>query len=170
MVPLAAPKVDYLLQYGGLNQPVPRHLLLAGKPTAVQQAATPQQQPVVIAHLFEPYNQLLEDFNKVVSKNGSLAVATGYRSVARRLLDRLEKVFARDISSEFCQCCMCTNNPDLDEAAGVSWGEILELVSGRRDLPTWPPFTFVASPVGLGISLETHVPMQKIGRRCARRV
>lgn len=162
VVLIAAPKVDYLLQHGGLNQAVPRHLLLAGKPTAVQQAATPQQQPVVVAHLFEPYNQLLDDFNKVVSKNGSLAVATGYRSVARRLLDRLEKVFARDISSEFCQCQMCTSNPELDEAAGVSWGEILELVSGRRDLPNWPPFTFVASPVGLGISLETHVPMQKL--------
>jgi hypothetical protein len=162
MVPIAAPKVDYLLQHGGLNQAVPRHLLLAGKPTAVQQAATPQQQPVVVAHLFEPYTQLLDDFNKVVSKHGSLAVATGYKSVARRLLDRLEKVFARDISSEFCQCRICTSNPELDEAAGVSWGEILELVSGRRDLPNWPPFTFVASPVGLGISLETHVPMQKL--------
>jgi hypothetical protein len=162
VVPIAAPRVDYLLQHGGLNQPVPRHLLLAGKPTAVQQAATPQQQPVVVAHLFEPYTQLLDDFNKVISKNGSLAVATGYRSVARRLLDRLEKVFARDISSEFCQCQLCTDNPELDEAAGVSWGEILELVSGRKDLPHWPPFTFVASPVGLGISLETHVPMQKL--------
>lgn len=162
VVPLAAPKVDYLLQNGGLNQPVPRNMLLAGKPTAVQQAATPQQQPVVVAHLFEPYNQLLDDFSKVVSKNGSLAVATGYRSVARRLLDRLEKVFARDISSEFCQCQICMNNPELEEATGVSWGEILELVSGRRDLPNWPPFTFVASPVGLGISLETHVPMQKL--------
>lgn len=162
VVPVAAPKVDYLLQHGGLNQPVPRNMLLAGKPTAVQQAATPGQQPVVIAHLFEPYTQLLDDFNKVVAKNGSLAVATGYRSVARRLLDRLEKVFARDISSEFCQCGICTNNPELDQAAGVSWGEILELVSGRRDLPSWPPFTFVASPVGLGISLETHVPMQKL--------
>jgi hypothetical protein len=162
VVPLAAPKVDYLLQHGGLVQPVPRNLLLAGKPTAVQQAATPQQQPVMVAHLFEPFNQLLDDFNKVMAKNGSLAVATGYRSVARRLLDRLEKVFARDISSEFCQCGICTSNPDLDEAAGVSWGEVLELVSGRRDLPDWPPFTFVASPVGLGISLEAHVPMQKL--------
>ncbi len=162
VVPFAAPRVDYLLQHGGLNQPVPRNLLLAGKPTAVQQAATPQQQPVLVAHLFEPYTQLLDDFNKVVAKNGSLAVATGYKSIARRLLDRLEKVFARDISSEFCQCRMCTGNPELDEAAGVSWGEILELVSGRRDLPTWPPFTFVASPVGLGISLEKHVPMQKL--------
>ena len=142
VIPIAVPKVDYLLQHGGLNQPVPRNLLLAGKPTAVQQAATPQQQPVVVAHLFEPYNQLLDDFNKVVSKNGSLAVATGYRSVARRLLDRLEKVFARDISSEFCECCMCTTNPELDEAAGVSWGEILELVSGRTDLPSWPSFQF----------------------------
>jgi hypothetical protein len=166
--PISAPKVDYLLQNGGLPQSVPKSLLLAGKPMVVQQAAvSPQQPSTIVANLFEPYNQLLDDFSKVVSKNGSLAVATGYRSVARRLLDRLEAVFARDISSESCQCNMCerANQREelgLDDYRGVSWGEILELVSGRRDLPMWPPFTFVASPVGLGISLENHVPMQKL--------
>jgi hypothetical protein len=168
VLPISAPKVDYLLHNGGLPQSVPKNLLLAGKPMVVQQAAaSPQQPPTIVANLFEPYNQLLDDFNKVVSKNGSLAVATGYRSVARRLLDRLEAVFARDISSVSCQCSMCERanqreEQGVDDFRGVSWGEILELVSGRRDLPMWPPFTFVASPVGLGISLETHVPMQKL--------
>ena len=115
VLPINAPKVDYLLQNGGLPQAIPRNLLLAGKPMVVQQAAaSPQQPPAIVANLFEPYNQLLDDFNKVVSKNGSLAVATGYRSVARRLLDRLEKVFARDISSESCHCSMCDRENQLE--------------------------------------------------------
>ena len=160
---VAIPRVDYLLQHGGLHQNVPKNLLLAGKPMAVQQAMTPGQPPVIVANLFEPYHLLLDDFDKVVNKNGSLAVATGYRSVARRLLDRLETVFARDISNEVCQCCMCEH--DYQEGAderGVNWGEILELVSGRKELPNWPPFSFVPSPAGLGISLEMHAPMQKL--------
>ena len=130
---------------------------------AVQQGLSPAQPPVIVANLFEPYHRLLDDFNKVMTKSGSLAVATGYRSVARRLLDRLEAVFARDISNEFCRCCMCEHsNQDNEDVRGVSWGEILELVAGRRELPNWPPFSFVASPVGLGISLEMHAPMQKL--------
>lgn len=160
-IPISVPKVDYLLQHGGLNQSVPKSLLLAGKPMAIQQAQSPAQQPVMIAHLFEPYVGLLDDFEKVVSKNGSLAVATGYRSVARRLLDRLEAVFARDISCEACKCPMCEYD-ETEDVRGVSWGEVLELVSGRKDTPAWPPFTFTQSPVGLGISLEMHVPMQKL--------
>ncbi|RMZ91049.1 hypothetical protein DV736_g1712, partial [Chaetothyriales sp. CBS 134916] len=160
---IAAPRVDYLLQHGGLHQSVPRSFLLAGKPMAVQQGASPTHPSILVSSLFDPYHQLLDDFNNVISHNGSLAVATGYRSVARRLLDRLEAVFARDISNELCQCCMCELvNRDGADARGISWGEILELVSGRRDLPNWPPFSFMASPAGLGISLEMHVPMQKL--------
>ena len=160
---VAVPRVDYLLQHGGLHQNVPKNLLLAGKPMAVQQAMTPGQPPVIVANLFEPYHHLLDDFDKVVNKNGSLAVATGYRSVARRLLDRLEAVFARDISNEVCQCCICAyDNQEGADERGVSWGEILELVSGRKELPNWPPFSFVPSPAGLGISLEMHAPMQKL--------
>ncbi|OCT46611.1 putative 5-Methylcytosine G/T mismatch-specific DNA glycosylase [Cladophialophora carrionii] len=160
-VPITVPKVDYLLQHGGLHHSVPKNLLLAGKPMAIQQAQSPGQQPIVVANLFEPYIGLLDDFEKVISKNGSLAVATGYRSVARRLLDRLEAVFARDISSEACQCPMCEYD-GAEDVRGVSWGEVLELVSGRKDWPAWPPFTFTQSPVGLGISLELHVPMQQL--------
>ncbi|OAG43133.1 hypothetical protein AYO21_02752 [Fonsecaea monophora] len=160
-IPVSVPKVDYLLQYGGLNQSVTKNLLLAGKPMAVQQAQPPNQHSILVANLFEPYVALLDDYEKVMSKNGSLAVATGYRSVARRLLDRLEAVFARDISSEACQCPMCEYD-HAEDVRGVSWGEVLELVSGRKDLPSWPPFAFTQSPVGLGISLEFRVPMQKL--------
>lgn len=130
---------------------------------AVQQAMTPSQQPVVVANLFEPYHHLLDDFKQVMDRSGSLAVATGYRSVARRLLDRLEAVFARDISNEFCECCMCETEYEKNEdVRGVSWGEILELVAGRQELPQWPPFSLSASSVGLGISGEMHTPMQKL--------
>ncbi|KAI5280320.1 hypothetical protein KEM52_004151, partial [Ascosphaera acerosa] len=111
--------------------------------------------------LFDRYASLLDDYETVLRKQGSLAVATGYRSIARRLLDRLESVFARDISSEECTCLMCSNqmptshahphsHPQSQPSHGggyaselaeeVSWGEVLELVSGRRDLPEWPPF------------------------------
>lgn len=162
-LPVMVPKVDYLLQHGGLHQTIPKNLLLAGKPMAIQQAQSPSQQPIVVANLFEPYTALLDQFEQVMAKNGSLAVATGYRSVARRLLDRLEAVFARDISSENCYCPMCESGCDRSEdVRGVSWGEVLEFVCGRKDLPAWPPFTFTQSPVGLGISLEFHVPMQKL--------
>lgn len=160
---VSIPRVDYLLQHGGLHFPVPKNLLLAGKPMAMQAAMMPHQEPVVVANLFEPYHHLLDDFDRVVSKHGSLAVATGYKSVARRLLDRLEAVFARDISNEFCQCCMCADDSQKDEdVRGVSWGEILELVAGRQELPAWPPFSLAAMPAGLGISSELHTPMQKL--------
>lgn len=163
-VPVNVPRVDYLLQNGGLTHTVPRNLLYAGKPMAVQQSAmSPGHSNVVIANLFEPFSQLLTDFEKVMAKNGSLAVATGYRSVARRLLDRLEAVFARDLSAEICTCTICRYDPDqADDIRGVSWGEILELVSGRKDLPSWPPFAFVPSPKGLGLDMDLQAPMQKL--------
>ncbi len=162
LVPISQPKVDYLLQHGGLNHSVRKNLLLGGKPVVVQQS-TSAQPAQMVADLFEPYNRLLDDYKHVISKNGSLAVATGYRSVARRLLDRLEAVFARDISSEACQCCMCGSVfKDAADGEGVSWGEILELVAGRRDLPSWPPFSLANAPRGLGISLDAQMPMQKL--------
>ncbi|KAJ6098833.1 hypothetical protein N7467_000368 [Penicillium canescens] len=96
-----------------------------------------------------------------MSKNGSLAVATGYRSVARRLLDRLEAVFARDISSEPCNCQICENEGTENRPDGVSWGEVLELVSGRRELPMWPPFMMAPAAVETAPGDE-HIPMQKL--------
>lgn len=159
-MPIAPPRVDYLLQNGGLPYTVPKHLLGAG-----QSPNTPQQlirQQNAIAQAFEPYHRLLDDYNVVMSKSGSLAVATGYRSVARRLLDRLEAVFARDISSETCQCVMCENQETDEASTGVSWGEVLELVSGRRELPNWPPF-YMPTPVqDRPVPGEEHIPMQKL--------
>ncbi|OKL62533.1 hypothetical protein UA08_02419 [Talaromyces atroroseus] len=154
-MPIAPPRVDYLLQNGGLPYTVPKRLLGAGLLSNM-----PQQSAIVQA--FEPYHRLLDDYKHVMSKNGSLAVATGYRSVARRLLDRLEAVFARDISSEACQCVMCESHEPDEASPGVSWGEVLELVSGRRELPNWPPFhmpTPMQEQVAPG---EEHIPMQKL--------
>ncbi|MCJ1229434.1 hypothetical protein MMC12_006100 [Toensbergia leucococca] len=161
-MPFQMPKVDYLMHNGGLPQPVPRNLLSAGQPI---QATLPLSDQV--EKLFAPFNGVLDNYAKVISRNGSLAVATGYRSVARRLLDRLEGVFCRDISSESCSCVMCQAIPledrEVEDVRGMSWGEILEYVCGRQELPTWPAFTLDATPVGLGISTtENRAPMQKL--------
>ena len=83
--------------------------------------------------------------------------------MARRLLDRLETVFNRNISSETCGCIMCINQnskPASEKDGGVSWGEVLEYVSGRKDLPPWPPFTISSDAAGLSSVLEA--PMQKL--------
>lgn len=160
-VPVSIPRVDYLLQHGGLESRVPRTLLAGPSPadSFAQQATQPQ---LAASKVFDPFNRLLDDYQKVMTKSGSLAVATGYRSVARRLLDRLEAVFARDISSEPCNCPMCDHEELEERPEGVSWGEVLELVSGRRELPLWPPFMMAHSTMDPGVPGEEHVPMQKL--------
>ncbi|KAL4868632.1 hypothetical protein BDV12DRAFT_169467 [Aspergillus spectabilis] len=157
-VPISNPRVDYLLHNGGLNYQVPKSLLL--NPGLGDQTQLPPH--VAAGRVFEPFNRLLDDYQTVVSKNGSLAVATGARSVARRLLDRLEAVFARDISSESCRCLMCERDQVEDLPSGVSWGEVLELVSGRRELPNWPPFILTTELREAEISGDEHIPMQKM--------
>ncbi|KAL8768293.1 MAG: hypothetical protein Q9209_005432 [Squamulea sp. 1 TL-2023] len=163
-VPFQMPKVDYLMQNGGLPQAVSKSLLSAGQPPLVvgQQPPAPSTQ---VERFFSPFNSLLDDYIKVTSKNGSLAVATGYRSIARRLLDRLEAVFARNISSECCTCTMCQTSPlpVAEDDSGVSWGEILEYVCGRQDLPQWPPFALDTTQTGLGVSENAkESPMQNL--------
>lgn len=159
-VPPSIPRVDYLLQHGGLEHRVPRTLLAGASPSDpfAQQATQPQ---LAAAQVFDPLNRRLDEYQKVMNKNGSLAVATGYRSVARRLLDRLEAVFARDISSEPCSCLMCDREDTEERPEGVSWGEVLELVSGRRQLPMWPPFMMAPSTMD-AVPGEEHIPMQKL--------
>ncbi|KAJ5166744.1 uncharacterized protein N7482_005525 [Penicillium canariense] len=160
-VPVSIPRVDYLLQHGGLDHRVPR-TLLTGPATSDPFSQSATQPQLAAAKVFDPFNNLLDNYQKVMSKSGSLAVATGYRSVARRLLDRLEAVFARDISSEPCNCLMCEREAMENRPEGVSWGEVLELVSGRRELPMWPPFMMVASTVEARVPGEEHIPMQKL--------
>lgn len=117
-----------------------------------------------VERIFGPYFSVLDQYSTVLKNNGSLAVATGYRSVARRLLDRLENVFNRDLSSEGCFCVMCQNSDHAthEGSRGLGWGEVLEWVSGRREVPPWPAFDFATLGVktnddlaGLGISDHT---------------
>jgi hypothetical protein len=168
---LNAPRVDYLLQNGGLNRLVPRSMLssiVSHNPVLTyQQYTSPRpgdNQARTVQALFLPLENVLDDYSKVIEKQGSMAVATGYRSVARRLLDRLEAVFSRNISRETCSCIICRSKQYSEPAAeGVSWGEILEYVSGRRDLPAWPPFVVARDPLGIEvIEGEQSAPMQKM--------
>jgi hypothetical protein len=160
-VPINVPRVDYLLQNGGLPRLAPK-TLLSSTPNYLSQNSTPRANtpmPSEIERIFGPYFTVLDQYESVINKNGSLAVATGYRSVARRLLDRLEIVFNRDLSSEGCICVMCTNSDQDEGSKGLGWGEVLEWVSGRRELPVWPAFDFATLGVktaddltGLGLS------------------
>jgi len=165
-VPINVPRVDYLMQNGGLLRPVPKTLLTAAPAFSSQQGGSREATPIPseIEKIFGPFYTVLDQYEAVINKNGSMAVATGYRSVARRLLDRLENVFNRDLSSEGCSCVMC-QHPDLathEGSRGLGWGEVLEWVSGRRELPTWPAFDFATLGVragedlssGLGISAD----------------
>ena len=160
---VSAPKVDYLLRNGGLLHEIPRSLSTIGQTNLAH--PQPSSVPNNLVPFFNPFAHVLEDYMKVIGRNGSIAVATGYRSIARRLLDRLEHVFSRDISSETCNCTICQASMEYLNGAtadrGVSWGEILEYVSGRQELPQWPPFFF--DDVGLGIGgTENATPMQKL--------
>ncbi|KAL7621221.1 hypothetical protein AAE478_008538 [Parahypoxylon ruwenzoriense] len=99
----------------------------------------PSNPPLVGADtFFAPFFNLLDQYQSVLQKQGSVAVATGHKSVARRLLDRLEDVFSRDLPVEGCTCIMCEKNPE--EHRGLGWGEVLERVGGRVEMPPWPPF------------------------------
>ncbi|KAI8675376.1 hypothetical protein NCS57_00438700 [Fusarium keratoplasticum] len=130
------PRVDYLLQNGGLAYPAPKNFLSV---LPRQNGTRPSNPPLAGADtLFAPFFNLLEQYNTVLNKQGSIAVATGHRSVARRLLDRLENVFSRDLPPHGCTCIMCDNSHEIHQ--GLNWGDVLEWVSGRIELPQWPPF------------------------------
>ncbi|KAF2993952.1 hypothetical protein E8E14_002298 [Neopestalotiopsis sp. 37M] len=130
------PRIDYLLQNGGLMQPIPKSFLSAlPRPNGTRPSNPPLAGSDV---LFAPFYDLLSKYQTVLHKQGSVAVATGHRSVARRLLDRLEDVFSRDLPEEGCHCVMCQQRPD--EHHGLGWGEVLERVGGRVEMPSWPPF------------------------------
>ncbi|CAG9987708.1 unnamed protein product [Clonostachys byssicola] len=131
------PRVDYLLQNGGLAYPAPKNFLQV---LPRQNGTRPSNPPLAGADtLFAPFFNLLDQYQTVLGKQGSIAVATGHRSVARRLLDRLENVFSRDLPPHGCSCVMCDNQSHQIHH-GLTWGDVLEWVSGRIELPQWPPF------------------------------
>ncbi|KAI1339234.1 hypothetical protein F5Y15DRAFT_82046 [Xylariaceae sp. FL0016] len=134
------PRVDYLLQHGGLHHPVSKNFLSALPRT---NGTRPTNPPLAGPDtLFAPFFNLLDQYQNVLTKQGSVAVATGHKSVARRLLDRLEDVFSRDLPAEGCMCIMCEENPEAHQ--GLGWGEVLERVGGRVEMPVWPPFDLAA--------------------------
>jgi len=133
-----APRVDYLMQHGGLPSLVPRNFLaVLPRQNGTRPSNPPLQGPQT---LFAPFFNLLDQYNSVLSNHGSIAVATGHRTVARRLLDRLENVFSRDLPAEGCSCVVCERSDGPHR--GLGWGEVLERVSGRIEIPSWPPFDF----------------------------
>lgn len=131
------PRVDYLLQNGGLAYPVPKNFLHV---LPRQNGTRPSNPPLAGADtLFAPFFNLLDQYNTVLDKSGSIAVATGHKSIARRLLDRLENVFSRDLPPHGCSCVICeTKGHEIHR--GLTWGDVLEWASGRIELPQWPPF------------------------------
>ncbi|KAH7029451.1 uncharacterized protein B0I36DRAFT_325811 [Microdochium trichocladiopsis] len=147
------PRVDYLLQHGGLTHPVSKNFLAA---IPRQNGTRPSNPPLVGADtLFAPLYNMLDQYQAVLNKQGSVAVATGHKSVARRLLDRLEDVFSRDLPADGCSCIMCEKYPD--EHRGLGWGEVLERVGGRVELPSWPPFD-LASMTANAIEDSAAIP------------
>ncbi|KAK8068505.1 hypothetical protein PG996_007617 [Apiospora saccharicola] len=147
------PRIDYLLQNGGLPQPISKHFLsVLPRHYGMRPSNPPLVGPDV---LFTPFFNLLDQYQNIIHKQGSVAVATGHKSVARRLLDRLEDVFSRDLPEEGCGCVMCERR--AGEHRGLGWGEVLERVGGRVELPQWPPFDF-ASLGANAIEQLGHMP------------
>ncbi|KAH8648403.1 hypothetical protein BX600DRAFT_475190 [Xylariales sp. PMI_506] len=148
------PRVDYLLQNGGLMHPLPRHFLSV---LPRQNGSRPSNPPLAGAEtLFAPFFNLLDQYQTVIHKQGSVAVATGHKSVARRLLDRLEDVFSRDLPADGCSCIMCEKTQE--EHRGLGWGEVLERVGGRVEIPKWPPFDVSSLGVITAEQLEDIPP------------
>ncbi|KAJ2994015.1 hypothetical protein NUW58_g1661 [Xylaria curta] len=147
------PRVDYLLQHGGLHHPVSKHFLSV---LPRQNGNRPSDPPLTGCEtLFAPFFNLLNQYQTVLQKQGSIAVATGHRSVARRLLDRLEDVFSRDLPPQGCTCIMCEQTPE--EHQGLGWGEVLERVGGRVEMPSWPPFD-LSNVVATAIESTADLP------------
>lgn len=145
-----APRVDYLMQNGGLPNTVPKNFLAV---LPRQNGTRPSNPPLRGAEtVFAPFYNLLDQYQTVLSNHGSIAVATGHRTVARRLLDRLENVFNRDLPDEGCNCIMCDRYPETHR--GLGWGEVLERVSGRVEIPSWPPFDMST----LGVKAHEDAP------------
>lgn len=166
---LEIPRVDYLLQNGGLPRIVPKSFTpVFPSPSAPNQnryvSPLLQTQPNTdVRSCFGPFHNLLDDFSNVINKHGSLAVATGYKSIARKRLEQLEHVFARNVSSSSCLCVMCRSSQSARDNSADTWSEVIDLVSRQRQLPQWPPFVLVTPEAGLGLtSIDVEAPMQRL--------
>ncbi|EGP85623.1 uncharacterized protein MYCGRDRAFT_73832 [Zymoseptoria tritici IPO323] len=132
-----APRVDYLLKHGGLSHPVPKRLVQTGPTAPVQQYNVYQSPALSQAAPLEEYSKVfggihkrLDDYLQVLNNNGSLAVATGYKSVARRLLDKLSQLDI-DVPDEYRDHYIRQNQKT--KRAVQSW------LSRQPDFPSSPP-------------------------------
>jgi hypothetical protein len=113
--------IDYLLPNGSLPQPVSGYFHPSHDPWDLEPSETTKEENEdsnPVKGIFGNLNFLLESYFSVLSAGGSIAVGTGYRSVARRLLERVEGIFARDLGAE-----------------GAGWPEVLEYLRGGRQRP-----------------------------------
>lgn len=122
------------MQHGGLPKPVSKNFLDA---LPRQNGTRPSNPPLSGTEtLFAPFFNLLDQYQTVLENQGSVAVATGHKTIARRILDRLDNVFTRDLPDDGCSCVMCEKTGRL--ARGLGWGEVLEKYKSEN--PPWPPF------------------------------
>jgi hypothetical protein len=113
--------IDYLIPNGSLPAPVSGYFHPTHDPSSLDvppsmRSDNPNVNPV--AGIFGNLNFLLDSYLAVLSSGGSIAVGTGYQSVARQLLERVEGVFARDLGVN-----------------GIGWAEVLEHLRGSRPKP-----------------------------------
>ena len=113
--------IDYLIPNGSLPAPVSPYFHPVHDPCSLdvppsmrrdKQTANP------VAGIFGNLNYLLDSYLTILASGGSLAVGTGYQSVARKLLDRVETLFARDLGVD-----------------GIGWADVLEFLRGSRQKP-----------------------------------
>lgn len=119
--------VDYLLQNGGLPKPISITFSPQKDPHEIAYTTNNGTEVPEVSYapvddlsgdgkslqtIFAPLHYSLDAYTQILTNGGSVAVGTGYRSVARRLLERVEALFARDI--------------------GLPWGETLEWLRGKR--------------------------------------
>lgn len=113
--------IDYLLPNGSLVAPVSAHF----HPTHDPHSLTPPPPPPPssdanpVAGIFGNLNFLLNSYLAILEAGGSLAVGTGYQSVARKVLERVENLFTRNLGVD-----------------NVGWADILEYLRGSRQKPS----------------------------------
>ena len=107
--------IDYLIPYGALDGPVSDNFHPYQDPHSI--ANSPRTE-LPVADVFGNLNYLLDSYIAILSNGGSMAVGTGYRSVARKLLQQVGGVFNREVGIE-----------------GIDWSDILEYIRGDDQKP-----------------------------------
>jgi hypothetical protein len=114
-VALGRQPIDYLILNGSLDAPVSENFHPYQEPNSL----TPSpRSDLPVAEVFANLNHLLDAYLRILSNGGSMAVGTGYQSVARKLLQQVGGVFARDVGVD-----------------GVDWSDILGYIRGETQKP-----------------------------------